>query len=94
MTIDDLRERTKAACQEARQVTNDMNLKPRFRQGSNMREAWEQNARDLRPWLDAGYPAITTVNKALIKFYYEGLIYYHAKQHGLKSAMLFKLMHS
>ena len=56
-----------------------------------MRQAWEDTAKSVIPLLGAGLPAIQVLNSDLINFYLEGEIYYHAKKHGLQSAMLLKL---
>ena len=92
MTLKDLRERTKRACHEARQVRGGVTMKPRFG-GMNMRQAWEENAKLMRPLLakmddnDMSWAP----HASLVAFFLEGEIYYHAKEHGLQSAMLLKL---
>lgn len=92
MTLKELRERTKRACHAARQVPHGIG-KPRFH-GMNMRQAWEDTAKTVCPLLKAGMPALEVLNSDLIQFYREGEIYYHAKNHGIKSAMLLKLSRS
>lgn len=92
MTLKELRERTKQACHEARQVPQGIG-KPRFH-GMNMRQAWEDSAKTVVPLLKAGLPEIEVLNSDLIVFYREGEIYYHAKKHGIQSAMLLKLSRS
>lgn len=89
MTLKDLRERTKEACHAARQV-NETPWRKRFH-GLNMRQAWEDTAKTVRPLLKAGLPELEVLNSDLVNFYREGEIYYHAKEHGMKSAMMLKL---
>lgn len=56
-----------------------------------MREAWEENYASILPFMRAGMPVSGIFRPALLTFHLEGEIYYHAKKHGLKSAMLLKL---
>lgn len=89
MTLDDLREKTKAAYLEAAKVGNGLNQKPRFRD-MNMRQAWNENYMVVAPFL-IDPDSSRVVDPRLLKFHYAGEIYYHAKKHGLTSAMLLRL---
>lgn len=88
MTLNDLRERTKTTCHEARQIPQGIG-KPRWH-GLNMRQAWEENAKTIVPFLEAG-DAAGVIPSPMVRFHLEGEIYYHAKAHGLQSAMMLKL---
>jgi hypothetical protein len=89
VTLKDLRERTKRACHEARQVYISPG-KRRF-EGLNMRQAWEETASTLEAFIVAGADATKVIPSPLLQFYREGEIYYHAKKHGMASAMMLKL---
>ena len=92
MTLKALRERTKKACHAARQVHGGVTMKPRFG-GMNMRQAWVENAKVIGPLL-ATENLTWTPDGRLVDFHREGEIYYHAKEHGLQSAMMLKLSRS
>ena len=88
MTLKELRERTKQACLEARQVPQGIG-KPHYH-GLNMREAWEENARVIKA-ARLALIDLDSLGSAFVTFHREGEIYYHAKKHGIQSAMLLKL---
>ena len=90
MTLEDLREKTKEACLRARQADIIGFRGSRFR-GLNMRQAWEENSKVIKYLLADGADLNDHLDSALVQFHYAGEIYYHAKEHGLKSAMMLKL---
>ena len=55
-----------------------------------MRQAWESNARLIVPLLESNEVSRLLPN-SMVRFHLEGEIYYHAKAHGLQSAMMLKL---
>jgi hypothetical protein len=59
----------------------------------NMRQSWILTSNDLIPWISAGeWPLEYDVALPLLyEFEKRGRIYYHAKKHGLASAMLMRL---
>jgi hypothetical protein len=84
ITINDLREQMKAALPAARAAYKHKSTKT-----YNMREFWMEVG-DLIKFHEKLPPAAQPV-PAIYKFYEAGRIYYHAKKHGLQSAMMLKL---
>lgn len=89
MTLDDLREQLKREFQlyldyRASMMTGAVHTRPR--PALNMRQCYEFN----KKWLEAGQPT-PKYRAVLERFIRAGDVYYHAKKHGLESAMLFKL---
>lgn len=87
VTLNYLREQTKETYKITREQ-DTLSWPHRFR-GLNMRQAWEKNRELIEPFLESSdlmkFPA------HMINFHRAGEIYYHAKEHGLKSAMFLKL---
>ena len=88
-TMKALREKTKRACHAARKVTNVVG-QSRY-EGMNMLEAWRENKRTIRPFLEGGEESSMVVPQFMLDFHYAGEVYYHAKEHGLQSAMMLRL---
>lgn len=89
MTLNDLREQLKAAYPAARQ-SYASNLSANH----NMRQFWKDVQFYLK-WYSTrqiidrhAYPE---PHSSIVRFYQAGEIYYHAKQHGIESAVLLKL---
>lgn len=88
MTLNDLREQLKEAFEEYITYRGQMatGVVARGRPALNMRQCYEYN----KKWLEASQPT-PKYRAVLEKFIRAGDVYYHAKKHGLQSAMLFKL---
>ena len=84
MTLNDLREKVKAAYPAARQSFISMTS-----DHANMRQFWLEVAKEIA--FAAELPPEIRPVKPLYDFYMAGFIYYHAKKHGLQSAMMLKL---
>lgn len=83
MTLNDLREKLKAAYPAARQTFASMTSDK-----ANMRQFWVEAmaAMKFNEAVPGGF-----LHEDLVKFIEAGRIYYHAKDHGLQSAMMLKL---
>lgn len=84
MTLDDLREKMKAAypgaCDKFAFINSDR---------ANMRQSWVQVCEVIK--LHEALPGKGFVHPDVIRFHQAGIVYYHAKKHGLKSAAMLKL---
>lgn len=91
MTLDDLREQLKDAFDvylvyRASMMTGATNV--RERPAMNMRQCYQFN----KNWLEGdGAKPSEKFRKVLDQFIRAGDVYYHAKKHGVESAVLFKL---
>jgi hypothetical protein len=84
MKLSDLRERMKAAYPAARSSYASMTS-----DRANMRELWVEIGRvvDLNDQL----PGDGGLHPSILRFHRAGQLYYHAKKHGVRSAMMMRL---
>lgn len=91
MTLDDLREQLKSAFQSyldyrASMMTGVTDV--RTRPTMNMRQCYDFN----KKWLEGGGAKPSEkFRKVLDQFILAGDVYYHAKKHGIESAILYRL---
>lgn len=83
ITLDDLREKMKAAYPDARRwLFTDSDR-------ASMRQFWDHVDSIIE--IHNEQPSGGIIRPDIVRFHRAGLIYYHAKKHGVKSAMLWKL---